>query len=151
VIPLLLDTQLLGLGWSNEIFLPRSPFRLGLVVLFLLLLLLLDSLLVVWFEEIFSGSKLHIQFGRLLRWWEGSVGLLLWRRCGSRLRCGLLVDWDRIWVDIRSSSCELLVLLGCLFGGLEVFLLEFWLSALILDIVRGTYGVGIYPSSLQPT
>jgi hypothetical protein len=128
VLPLLLDTQLLGLGWSNEIFLPRSPFRLGLVVLFLLLLLFLDPLLVVWFEEIFSGSKLHIQFGRLLRWWEGGVGLFLWCRCrcGSRLRCGLLVDWDGIWVNIRASSCELLVLLGRLFGSLEVFLLEFW-------------------------
>jgi hypothetical protein len=151
VIPLLLDTQFLGLGWSNEIFLPRSPFRLGLVVLFLLFLLLLDPLLVVWFEEIFSGSKLHIQFGRLLRWWEGGIGLLLWCRCRSRLSRGLLVDWDRIWVNIRSSSCELLVLLGRLFRGLEVFLLEFCLSALILDMSRETYGVRIYPSSLQPT
>jgi hypothetical protein len=126
VLPLLLNTQLLGLRRSNEIFLSRSPFRLGLVVLFLLLLLFLDPLLVVWLEEIFSGSKLHIQFGRLLRWWEGSVGLFLWCRCRSRLRCGLLVDWDRIWVDIRSSSCELLVLLCRFLGSLEVFLLEFW-------------------------
>ena len=126
VLPLFLDTQLLRLGWSNKILLPRSPLCLGLVVLFLLLLLLFDPLLVVWFEEIFSGSKLHIQFGRLLRWWEGGVSLFLWCRCRSRLRCGLLIDWDRIWVDIRPSSCELLVLLGRLFGSLEVFLLEFW-------------------------
>jgi hypothetical protein len=90
MLPLLLDCQFLGLGWSDKVLFSRCPLCLGLVLLTLLLLFLFNTFLVVWFEEVFSRSKLHIQFGRLLRRWEGSVGLLF--RCSSywlswSLRC----------------------------------------------------------------
>jgi len=126
VLPLFLDSQLLGLGRSNKVFLSGSPLSLGLVILLLLFLLLFNPLLVVWLEEVFSRCKLHIQFGRLLRRWEGRVGLLLGCRRRGGLGLRLLVDRDGIRVDIRLSSRQFLILLGRFLGCLEVFLLELW-------------------------
>jgi hypothetical protein len=61
----------------------------------------------------------------------------------------LLIDGDGIWVEIGLSSCEFLVLLGRLFRGLEVLLLEFCNVSTSLSISDGdsAYEVRTYPSS----